>query len=240
MIKLIFPVLSMILLTTECVSQTRKISGKVVTNYNEEVPGVNVLVKGTTIGTATDVNGEFSLDVPANEKITLLFSAMCPVWERKISEHQNYVKVKIEMDEPPHSIYGMVGPNFNTTASSLGMNYALGYRYMYYRFGLGGEFNYLQNNISSENETDLDYIGIPIIIHQRFVPTMFTAYLGTGYYWTTNNNSSNNDIKLLAGISYERNRFAIDVRYLNGFNQVSDEVHEKSKNLCLGVRYRFR
>lgn len=39
----------------------------------ETMPGVNVLVKGTTIGTATDINGNFSIEVP-NANAVLVFS----------------------------------------------------------------------------------------------------------------------------------------------------------------------
>jgi len=40
---------------------------------NESLPGVNVLVKGTTIGTATDMNGKYQLSVPSLAD-TLVFS----------------------------------------------------------------------------------------------------------------------------------------------------------------------
>ncbi|WP_375416736.1 SusC/RagA family TonB-linked outer membrane protein [uncultured Hymenobacter sp.] len=40
---------------------------------NEGMPGVNVVVKGTTIGTVTSVDGTYSLSVP-NDDVTLVFS----------------------------------------------------------------------------------------------------------------------------------------------------------------------
>ncbi len=50
------------------------VTGKVTdASTKEALPGVNVLVKGTTSGTATDVNGNYTLNVPsAND--TLIFS----------------------------------------------------------------------------------------------------------------------------------------------------------------------
>jgi len=39
------------------------------------LPGVNVVVQGTTVGTATDGNGEYELDVPENADV-LVFSAV--------------------------------------------------------------------------------------------------------------------------------------------------------------------
>lgn len=46
--------------------QNRKISGTVVDPKGEPIPGANVLVKGTTLGVITDIEGNFSIEVPAN------------------------------------------------------------------------------------------------------------------------------------------------------------------------------
>ena len=51
------------------------ISGRVTTADNEPLPGVNVLVKGTQIGTVTDVNGDYTLNVP-DDATTLVFSSI--------------------------------------------------------------------------------------------------------------------------------------------------------------------
>ena len=45
------------------VLQTRKIAGTVRDGNNDPVIGANVVEKGTTNGTITDINGQFSLDV---------------------------------------------------------------------------------------------------------------------------------------------------------------------------------
>ena len=49
------------------------ISGKVTSEEGEPLPGVSVLVKGTTIGTVTDVDGNYRLEVPDESEI-LVFS----------------------------------------------------------------------------------------------------------------------------------------------------------------------
>jgi hypothetical protein len=51
---------------------TVPVSGRVTQPNGEGLPGVTVLVKGTTTGTNTDASGKFSLDVP--EGGTLVFS----------------------------------------------------------------------------------------------------------------------------------------------------------------------
>jgi TonB-linked SusC/RagA family outer membrane protein len=53
--------------------QQRTISGTVTGTGNEPLAGVTVLVKGTNIGTLTDVSGKFTLSVPPNAK-TLVIS----------------------------------------------------------------------------------------------------------------------------------------------------------------------
>ncbi len=55
-------------------AQDRTISGKVTSSEDGlALPGVNVIVKGTASGTVTDVNGAYTLAVPANASI-LVFS----------------------------------------------------------------------------------------------------------------------------------------------------------------------
>ncbi|MFD0767278.1 TonB-dependent receptor [Mucilaginibacter lutimaris] len=50
-----------------------KITGKVLDDTNQPLPGVSVKLKGTNLGTVTDVGGNFVLDVP-NAEGTLVFS----------------------------------------------------------------------------------------------------------------------------------------------------------------------
>ena len=50
----------------------KRITGLVKETSGEVVVGCNVTVKGTTIGTITDINGKYSLEVP--EHATLVFS----------------------------------------------------------------------------------------------------------------------------------------------------------------------
>lgn len=52
----------------------RPINGTVVDENNAPLPGVSVLVKGTTRGTATDAKGGYQLSVPENSTTTLAFS----------------------------------------------------------------------------------------------------------------------------------------------------------------------
>ncbi len=67
-------VLSMFLLFSLGVSaQTFQVAGKASDGNGNPLPGVNVVVKGTTTGTTTDVNGDYSLNAPSGTA-TLTFS----------------------------------------------------------------------------------------------------------------------------------------------------------------------
>lgn len=50
----------------------KKLTGQILDNHGEPIIGANVLVKGTTSGTITDIDGNFSLEVPQSG--TLLIS----------------------------------------------------------------------------------------------------------------------------------------------------------------------
>lgn len=55
------------LLTTQAFAQDRTVSGRVTDpETGGGLPGISVFVKGTTTGTTTDVDGKYSLSVPAN------------------------------------------------------------------------------------------------------------------------------------------------------------------------------
>ena len=57
--------------------QKQGVSGKVTDNSGVALPGVTVLIKGTTNGTITDTNGNYSLDnIPANTSLQFSFVGM--------------------------------------------------------------------------------------------------------------------------------------------------------------------
>ena len=54
----------------------REISGVVVNDHKEPVPGASVSIQGTNIGTLTDAKGKFHLSIPGNESVTLVISSV--------------------------------------------------------------------------------------------------------------------------------------------------------------------
>lgn len=55
-------------------SRVKKLKGKVITEDSTPLPGVNIVVKGTTQGTVTDIKGNYAIDLPANSDSTLVAS----------------------------------------------------------------------------------------------------------------------------------------------------------------------
>lgn len=53
-------------------SQERKVTGTIVDNTGSPLPAVNIIIKGTTSGTITDVDGNFSMTVPDNKSVLLI------------------------------------------------------------------------------------------------------------------------------------------------------------------------
>ena len=69
--------LILILATTSLYAQTKTITGTVKDDKGNGLPGASVIEKTSKAGTKTDVNGKFSLSVPATAKtITISFIGM--------------------------------------------------------------------------------------------------------------------------------------------------------------------
>ncbi|NJN27856.1 MAG: TonB-dependent receptor [Cyclobacteriaceae bacterium] len=60
----------------EIIIQGKTITGRVTSMEDTEgLPGVNVMIKGTSLGTVTDVNGDYSIEAPSDESV-LVFSSV--------------------------------------------------------------------------------------------------------------------------------------------------------------------
>ena len=52
----------------QVVTQTKTVKGTIIDESEEPLIGVSIVVKGTSTGTITDFNGNFSIDLPAGRK----------------------------------------------------------------------------------------------------------------------------------------------------------------------------
>src|SRR5690606_18300161 len=81
--------------------QERTVSGKVTSDSGSELPGVTVLVKGSTTGTVTNIEGDYSLDV-AWENSTLVFSFIGYTAQEVPTNGRSVIN--ITLDEDPQSL----------------------------------------------------------------------------------------------------------------------------------------
>lgn len=76
----IFLLMLFLFLTQVLYAQDKTLSGTVVGEDKVALPGVSVVVKGTVVGTVTDINGNFNVKVPTDAKILVFsFIGMKPV-----------------------------------------------------------------------------------------------------------------------------------------------------------------
>src|SRR5688572_25607495 len=97
-----FLLLTLVCLVITCSgvwAQERAVTGKVTSAEDgSPLPGVNVVIKGSAIGTVTDVNGAYNLAVPPESTLVFSFigltSVEVPVGERTIVDVQMAQDVK--------------------------------------------------------------------------------------------------------------------------------------------------
>lgn len=78
-------------------AQTREIEGRVVSrNSQESIPGVSVVIKGTSIGTITDMEGNYKITVSTGDVLSFSFLGMLS--REVIVENQTVIDVQLAAD----------------------------------------------------------------------------------------------------------------------------------------------
>src|SRR5919199_5378039 len=77
-------------------AQNSRVTGKVTGPDNQGLPGVNVQVSGTTLGTSTDAQGNFALNVAANA--ALVFSNIGYVSQTGNVDGRSVINVQLAED----------------------------------------------------------------------------------------------------------------------------------------------
>lgn len=91
-------------------SQNNKISGTVTDSNGEPLVGVNVLIKGTTVGTITDISGAYSLEATSN--VTLIFKYI-GYTDKSVDAKQGAI-VNVVMKEDMQSLDEVVVVGYGT------------------------------------------------------------------------------------------------------------------------------
>ena len=66
------------MVSTSVLAQEKSITGKVTADDGSGLPGVSVVVKGTTRGTNTDGEGNFKINAPANARLLFSYVGFAP------------------------------------------------------------------------------------------------------------------------------------------------------------------
>ena len=87
-----------------------KLSGRVIDAKGEPIPGANIFIKGTTIGTITDMDGNFSIDVNPNQILTISFIG----YETKTIPVSNQKTLNIVLKETVNQLDELVVVSYGT------------------------------------------------------------------------------------------------------------------------------
>jgi len=99
-LKVIIPVLLLtwVQSSTDAYAQSRTVSGQVKSlDEGETLPGVNVLIKGTSKGTVTDIDGNYKIEVSGSDAI-LVFSSVGYASEEVVVGEQSNVNISLSPD----------------------------------------------------------------------------------------------------------------------------------------------
>ncbi|OUO11679.1 hypothetical protein B5F93_16965 [Odoribacter splanchnicus] len=97
--------------TTEQQQQTPKmieITGTVVDENGSALPGVTIMIKGTSLGTATDVNGSFKLQVPESNTPNNLLCSFIGMKTQEIKLVNGKTNYKIVMEDEAQKLEDVV------------------------------------------------------------------------------------------------------------------------------------
>ncbi|MCS2698271.1 carboxypeptidase-like regulatory domain-containing protein [Phocaeicola dorei] len=81
----------------QSVQQGRTVTGKIIDDTGEPLIGVSVLVKGTTVGTITDFDGNYSLEVPSGKNILVISYIGYKTQDITVGK-SNQLNIKMEAD----------------------------------------------------------------------------------------------------------------------------------------------
>jgi Ca-activated chloride channel homolog len=100
-------------------TESINISGKVTDNQGQPIPGVTVVVKGTTNGTITDLNGFYKLSVSDQDKVLIFSYVGCVTSEQNING-QSIINVTLQQESTALNEVVVVGYGVKKRSKSIG------------------------------------------------------------------------------------------------------------------------
>ncbi len=100
----------------------RTVTGRVTAPDDAALPGVNVVVKGTSIGTSTDVDGNYTLEVPGENKV-LVFTFIG--FETQEIEVGNNTRIDVQLAEDARQLSEVVVTGLNIPREKASLGYSV-------------------------------------------------------------------------------------------------------------------
>lgn len=104
---------------TEVQQQSTRVSGVVKDNNGEPLPGVNIVVKGTTNGVITDMNGRFQLNAPQGATLVVTYIGYV---SQEVKAGAGELKIKLVEDSQTLSEVIVTGVAAGTPKQKLGFS----------------------------------------------------------------------------------------------------------------------
>lgn len=96
--KVLLGILLGVMTVMSALAQSKTITGKVTSSEEPQgVPGASIVVKGTTVGAITDIDGTYSINVPENAT-TLVFSFVGYLTKEVNIQNRSVIDVQLETD----------------------------------------------------------------------------------------------------------------------------------------------
>lgn len=108
--------LMLMLMTSLLMAQDLSIKGKVISAEDQQpIPGATVMIRGTTTGTITDINGKYAIIAPANGVLVFSYVGM----QRQEVEISGRSEINLEMKEEKIDLGEVVVMGYSTDSEKL-------------------------------------------------------------------------------------------------------------------------
>lgn len=95
-------------------NQSKTVKGRVVDEKGFGVPGATVTVRGTSIGTATNIDGEFSINVPSSSSVVAVSFIGYSMMEQKVDSYQEGARMQFDLKPESKRIDEVIVTGYQT------------------------------------------------------------------------------------------------------------------------------
>lgn len=113
------------LISPDAISQTKAVRGQLLSPQGEPLVGVTIMIKGTTTGTVSDIDGNYSIDAPVNGILVFSYIGFNTTEASVLSLIDNatdYSKIKIKKKKPETNWEGFLSINDSMDKSKFIIN----------------------------------------------------------------------------------------------------------------------